>query len=399
METKFSTALVKEKDSYRAGVKAAKKAMKKSGIKRANFSLVFASSSYDYKEVVRGVRDATRGAPLIGCSSSGEFTEEKVQTESVACAVMASENYKFFTGLGKGLRENELGALKQASSVFPLNVEGYPYLSGVLLADGLAGKGEASVMAALNTLGTNIKLAGGTAGDDFKFKESVVFMDDEVSSDAVSLALLASRTPVAIGVKHGHTPISPPLTITKARENTVHEINNRPAFEVWKEYTREKAAEIGIDVDNMKDEEEIVYFFTRYEAGVLTGAQSDEYRIRWPGVSPNTEGSMTFSTSVSEGMVIRVMESPRESQIESAKRAAKIALEACGSAPVAGAVIFDCACRALILKDEFSKAVEEIKKVLNVPFIGFETYGEIAMEIGQLSGFHNTTTVVLLLPA
>jgi methyl-accepting chemotaxis protein len=29
------------------------------------------------------------------------------------------------------------------------------------------------------------------------------------------------------------------------------------------------------------------------------------------------------------------------------------------------------------------------------PLAGFETYGEIAMEIGEMSGFHNTTTVVV----
>ena len=33
------------------------------------------------------------------------------------------------------------------------------------------------------------------------------------------------------------------------------------------------------------------------------------------------------------------------------------------------------------------------------PIAGFETYGEIAMDLGQSSGFHNTTTVVLAFPA
>ena len=52
-----------------------------------------------------------------------------------------------------------------------------------------------------------------------------------------------------------------------------------------------------------------------------------------------------------------------------------------------------------ILKDDFKKAVDAIKEVLNgIPLIGFETYGEIAMEEGQLSGYHNATTVVVLLP-
>ena len=29
---------------------------------------------------------------------------------------------------------------------------------------------------------------------------------------------------------------------------------------------------------------------------------------------------------------------------------------------------------------------------------GFETYGEIALDVGEMSGFHNTTSVVLAFP-
>jgi methyl-accepting chemotaxis protein len=97
--------------------------------------------------------------------------------------------------------------------------------------------------------------------------------------------------------------------------------------------------------------------------------------------------------------VLRVMESPKEGQIISARKAAEAAIKASRGAKIAGAIVFDCVCRAVILGDDFSKAVAGIKDVIgNVPLIGFETYGEIAMELGQLSGFHNTTTVVLLIP-
>jgi methyl-accepting chemotaxis protein len=252
-------------------------------------------------------------------------------------------------------------------------------------------------LAALNALGPNVKFSGGAAADDLKFKETHVFTDDEVSTNAVSLALVASHIPVAIGVKHGHSPISPPLTITKAEANIVYEISGRPAFEVWKEYARQNAKGIGIDVDKMSEVEAIQTFFTRYEAGLLTGT---EYKIRWLGGTTTTKGPITFPCAMSEGMVVRVMESPKQGQIASAKKAAEIALEACRGVKLAGAIVFDCVCRAVILGEDFSKAVDEIKKVLRgIPLIGFETYGEIAMEIGQLSGFHNTTTVVLLIPA
>ncbi len=87
-----------------------------------------------------------------------------------------------------------------------------------------------------------------------------------------------------------------------------------------------------------------------------------------------------------------------EAQIESARRAAKQARERAGS-KLAGAIVFDCICRNLILGDRFGEAVDSISRELGgVPLAGFETYGEIALAAGDMSGFHNTTTVVLAIP-
>lgn len=53
----------------------------------------------------------------------------------------------------------------------------------------------------------------------------------------------------------------------------------------------------------------------------------------------------------------------------------------------------------MILKDDFKTAIAGIHTELGqVPLAGFETYGEIALDAGDLSGFHNTTTVVLAFP-
>ena len=70
-----------------------------------------------------------------------------------------------------------------------------------------------------------------------------------------------------------------------------------------------------------------------------------------------------------------------------------------GGEKPAGAIVFDCICRNLILGDRFGDAVRGISEELGgVPLAGFETYGEIALDAGDLSGFHNTTTVVLAFP-
>ena len=89
----------------------------------------------------------------------------------------------------------------------------------------------------------------------------------------------------------------------------------------------------------------------------------------------------------------------RSNQIASARKAAAIAKKKAGNTKLSGALIFDCVCRGLLLGKDFSMAVDEFKNVLgSIPILGWETYGEICFAPGEFSGFHNTTSAVLLLP-
>jgi methyl-accepting chemotaxis protein len=130
--------------------------------------------------------------------------------------------------------------------------------------------------------------------------------------------------------------------------------------------------------------------------GLTTGT---EYKVRVP-LSKNAEGSLNFACTIPEGAKFRIMKSPKEDQIASAEQAAKYAMEQVGKRKLAGALVFDCVCRGIILGNEFHKGVEAVQRVVGkIPLAGFETYGEICRQTGQFSGFHNTTTVVMLLPA
>ncbi|MBU0744569.1 MAG: hypothetical protein KKE11_04300, partial [Gammaproteobacteria bacterium] len=175
MGTKFVTGFGKRNLGYDAGKDAAKMAIEQLGGDKVHLSIVFASSKYDYNDALRGVREITNNAPLIGCSSSGEFTEAGIQHESVVCALISSDTHKFFTGIGTGLRASEIECIKEAAKDFPDSVENHPYQSYILCEDGLAGKGEETAMAMLGILGSNMKFAGGSAGDDLKMKETMVF--------------------------------------------------------------------------------------------------------------------------------------------------------------------------------------------------------------------------------
>ncbi len=248
--------------------------------------------------------------------------------------------------------------------------------------------------AASKLLGPGARLVGGAAGDDLEMKATWVGANDQVATDAVVLAALFSARPLGIGVHHGHSPLSRPLKVTRAEGNTVAEIDGQPAWDVWREQTREHALSSGIDPDALQAAD-VGAFLLRYEAGIAVGT---ELQIRAPlSLGPN--GSINFACGIPQGSLVRITESTAPRQISSARAAARLAR---GGLPTkyAGAIVFDCICRNLILGSQFATAVRGISEELGgAPLAGFETYGEIALDVGDKSGFHNTTTVVLSFPA
>lgn len=396
MDTQFTTHIAIGEDSFQVGKEAAQGALHKmSDHPDIHLVVLFSSIKFNYAEVAAGVKSVVGEVPIIGCTCAGQFSDQDNQKDGIACALISSDNYKFFTGMGKELKADSIGAVKEAIRNFPEEIEGYPYHSAILFIDALTGKGEEAVLAASSLLGPMVKFAGGAAGDNLKFVETKVFHDEEAVSDAITICLIASSSPVIISVKHGHKPISPPLRITKATGNILYEVEGRPALDVWKDYIREPLKEKGVDIDHVQSVE-LSKILANYEAGLFTGS---EYKIRFPS-SANPDGSLNFVSEMVQGTVLKIMSSEEQDQIDAAQRAAEEAIKHSRGRPLAGALIFDCGCRALILKENFYKAIDAYKSVLGeCPFIGGETYGEIAMEMGLLSGFHNTTSVIMLFPA
>ena len=66
---------------------------------------------------------------------------------------------------------------------------------------------------------------------------------------------------------------------------------------------------------------------------------------------------------------------------------------------MAGALVFDCVCRGMIMKSDFPREIDAVREELgDVPVAGFLTYGEIARYSSKLSGWHNASAVVVAIP-
>lgn len=428
MQTQFGTGRERGEDGRLVAKTAVREAVDEMDTDRVDFCQVFCSTKYDYEAALDGVREVVgEDAELFGCSSSGEFTEDGVKAGSVTVGVVASDTLEFFTSLSTGLSEDTHECVFEAVSDLPREgdpaVEGYPHRAAINLHDGLSGIGNKVARYSKQYLDDDVKLAGGAAGDDLKLEATHVFCNGEIESDAVGMALVASEKPIPMTVNHGHDPISEPMTVTDADGSTVHELDGKPAFDAWKDAVRESAARTyDVDVDELADDsDDLSKMLTRYEFGIETEPDRDDdegglidrirrfitrqvvstsgYNIRWPGLTTTTDGPLEFAVEIPEGTELRVMHSAPDDQIASVRAAARNAAESTNGTRIAGGFVYDCVCRGAILENEFDRALDAISDEIEAPFAGFETYGEICSEDEEYTSYHNTTSVVMLLPA
>lgn len=403
MTSRLVTGLASEKGCAAATKTALYEALGKLGGAAPGLAIVHTSSQCDFQQVLDTVRAKVGSIPVIGCTTAGHFTEARIGQGGVALGLISSDSMGFHTAIAHGLRKDPESAVRKLARSIP-RVEPGRHLTVILFADGLSGTGEELTILASRLFERYsecpVTLVGGFAGDDLRFAETRVFHGAEHSTDAAVACFVTSDRPFSTGVKHGHTPLSQPHTVTSAKGNLVLEVDGRPAWEIWTRETGFAMEQLKAKYHVQSPEDFAKVILGNFELGLST--DGEEYKIRFP-MAINPDGSMAFTCSISEGSVFRIMDGSRmEAQVDASRLAAKAALDAAngsGQDVFAGMLVFECGIRLALLENNFTKAIAQYRRILpETPILGWETYGEIRMTPGSYSGFHNTTTVIALIP-
>jgi len=106
MTTKAGVGTSRHHNPNIAGREAAGQALEKAGIAKPDFVFMFASIDYDQRSLLQTVREATRGAPLTGCSAEGTINGDDADESnfSVVVTAISSEELRWHNGLASGLR-------------------------------------------------------------------------------------------------------------------------------------------------------------------------------------------------------------------------------------------------------------------------------------------------------
>lgn len=357
--------------------------------------LVLASAAVPLRVPLAAAQRAFPQSVCMGASTAGEFTEKAESQGGLALWALCGD-YHLTARMAKGLGQDLSRAVATAIEGQAQPMEGYPCRTGFILLDPLSSNAEETTLSVSAALGPDTPLVGGAAADDLQMVSTEVGLGRDAQRDALVVAVLHSKAPLGVGVAHGHVPYSEPITVTRSQGSVVYELNHRPAWDVWVEHTAARCRELGIDASQLSTTDAVFEFLNRFEGGLTLG---EDYKVRVP-MSRGDDGAIHFACGIPEGVVLRIMESAKENQVESAREAVRRSLRSLGPRPAAGALVFDCSCRKTILKEEFEQAVMAMADELgDKPFAGFETYGEIALQVGSMSGFHNTTTVVVTFAA
>ena len=350
--------------------------------------IVFASSQHDYTPLLNGIHESCRPGALVGCSSAGEFVSGDRGEGSASAVGIRSDVMRFTAGLGRNLRDNRAVAAREIASSFQgLTTHQYPHRAALLLADALAGYTDDFIeQLSLATLG-KYRFFGGGAGDDARFTKTHVFFGTEAFTDAaVALEILATK-PIGVGVSHGWEPASEPLRVTEANGSTVVSLDATPAVEIFEEH----AESTGQTFDRANP----IPFFLHNVLGIDTGSG---YKLRVP-LAVLEDGSIGCASDIPAGATVRIMKTSTKSAADAAVRAVNSALgDMRGTRPEV-ALFFDCVATRLRMGGEFGMEMDALQRALgDVPYVGCNTYGQIARSEGQFSGFHNCTATVALLP-
>lgn len=304
-------------------------------------------------------------AILFGCSTAGEIRGTQVLDDTVVATAVELEATPLelrHVALDDFDGDGEASARAGAAVAQALPSAGLRHV--LVLSDGQRVNGSELVRGMLRRLPPGVRVTGGLAGDGPRFEQTLVLADGEPREGVIAaLGLYGSALRIGHGSLGGWDTFGPRRLITRSRGNVLHELDGKPALELYKTYLGEHAA--GLPATGL--------LFP------LSVGRPGEPRavVRTILAVDEAEQSLTFAGDVPEGSLAQLMKANFERLIDGAADAAKAA-SAPGPAPEL-AVLISCVGRKLVLKQRTEEEVEGVREVLgpSTALTGFYSYGEI----------------------
>jgi hypothetical protein len=382
-------------DAATAGGEAARRAVEQLGDAGAALVLVYSSVRYDLQPLLDAIRGVTGDTPLVGGSTSGHFHNGTLTPpgEGVAVLVLSAGPYRFGVGSVTGLRADG-DATGAALARAARRAAGEPWSEHaaiIVLSCGLTGDQQQLINGIYRVTGAAVPVVGGAASDDRRMRETYVFHDANVLTDAAVAVWVNSDHPLTVVRGHGWQPLGLPMPVTGVDGMVVHSIAGRPAAEVFKE-----TVAAGNPAARVPDQDPDASGgpVLMGEAGRALGLLEPDGTRRIRGAFLGEDGEMHTWVPLPPFAAVQVMSCTQDDLLDGCNDIPVAALA--GGTP-AVLLAFSCLARLGILNERAAEEAERLQSGAgSVPTFGFYTYGEFARTT-SIDGVHNATVTALAL--
>jgi hypothetical protein len=335
------------------------------------------------EEFVKGVREGVGTDQIIGCTTSGEISDNGLSINSAVLGGIVTDCIEFEIVAVQGLGKDSAAAGRRLAASFSST----PRLLHIF-SDGLTGNGCAILKGIADVLGGGVPVNGGAAGDNGDFIKTLQFSRNVIHSDAVCGVAFYGDFRLGTGVQSGWAPIGLAKKVTRAKGKTVYELNGEPALNVFERFLgqhADKLPAIGV---------EYPLGFIRPIQG---GEQGGHYILRATMSVNRKDRSITFAGEIPEGAMVNMTCGDKSSILKAAETAAKEARAAMtGTAPE---IIFcySCMARKIVLGGRTEEEIEQIQAEFGpqIPIIGFYSYGEFCPVGSAVQNYLHNETITL----
>ncbi len=372
-----------------AGEESVRAALHGIGDQTPDIIFVYATFGYDFPALLRSIRAAGHGVPVVGGSTLGIITHDGPEDEfhRVSVCVMKSDEFKMHPFVVQGLLGRSSAAGKEFAD--KLRATGVDDARGLFLfLDGLkAADPDAFLREVDEVLPKGVPVFGGTASEPLLWKNTYQFFGDDVLEDAAVGVLFSGKVDIIVTSSHGSRDLGVIHEVTKAEGPRIYEIDGRPAIGLFTDLYGEEGREISAAT----------------AAGVCLGVRTDDtssndqhIELRVPLASED-DGSIIMAAAWPAGTKIYLCQRDPARILEQAKQAASSLVEQRGGARPLVVFHADCVGRSI---DQIGRdaAVAEVRATIDAfpadtPWFGAYVYGELA-PVGGKSGFHNWTGAI-----
>lgn len=401
----FGSGMSSRPSAYEAAREAATRALEAFEGATPKLAIVFGSVSYaDVESVPRAIREVTGDVPLVGGPSGACVLGPRgVTTRGVSVVLLGGDDIAVETRVaclvGQDLVDVVPTAQEIARAADEATKRGLDHCTCLVFAPGIVVDGEALVAAVRKGAGARAQLAGGFTGDELSSDRAWVFVDDQLRDDCVLLAGIFTRQRVGISARHGWRAVGPSRTVTRADGPVLHELDHRPAIEVWLEDARRAGATLPAASGPASDSRGLaLYLASHYALGLAdppnkSSAKRSELLARAPW-DVGADGSVKLSASIGEGRRAQIIQASRKDLFRASASAAADAVMRAGGR-VAGALVLACSGRLAVIGDELHEEAALVRDRVGAPIGGACVFGEIAKNERDLDAFFNATAVVV----